>query len=87
MTETEQKLRALVAGHLNRDADSITPGSTFGADLGADSFDVVALCMSAEELFEISLEDDKALDAFDIEKTFGDALALVEAKRAAKVSA
>ena len=87
MIDTETKLRALVAEHLNREADSITTDAVFGTDLGADSLDSVELSMLVEDAFQIELTDDEALDAFDVEKTFGDALKLVQNKLDAQVTA
>lgn len=87
MTVTASLLRKIVAEHLGRDSDAITAESIFGSDLGAESFDTIELTMIVEEEFGIELTDDEALAAFAVEATFGQALALVDAKLAEKVRA
>jgi acyl carrier protein len=60
------------------DADRITPEARFGDDLDADSLDLVELVMALEEEFDIKV-DESELEGIE---TVGQALALVDAKRA-----
>lgn len=85
MSETENRLRTLVAGHLGfcDRMELITAEAKFGADLGADSLDSVELSMAVEEEFGFEMTDDEALEGFDVEKTFGEAVKLVDSKLAA----
>lgn len=53
---TEQRVRAIVAKHLNVHGDQILPNSRL-EDLGADSLDATEICMELEDQFCITLPD------------------------------
>ena len=54
------KVKEMVASHLGRAVDEITPDSSFIEDLGADSLDLVELIMSMEDEFELEISDEDA---------------------------
>ena len=54
----------------------LTPGATFGDDLGADSLDLVELVMALEETFDIEVDEDELKDI----RTVGEAFELIYAK-------
>jgi len=58
MSDTFEKVRKMVADHLDKDAESITMESNFIDDLGADSLDAVEVVMEAEETFDIEIPDE-----------------------------
>lgn len=60
----------------------VVDATDFHRDLNADSIDLVSLAVEAEEEFGISISDDEA-SALD---TFGEMVALVEAKLQARPS-
>ena len=72
-----EKIKAIIAEVLNIDADSITAGTTFVDDLGADSLDIFQIIMGIEEEYDIELENESVEQI----QTVGDA---VEAIRAIK---
>lgn len=80
---SETNLRAIVADHLSVEAAIVTADASFMDDLGADSLDVVELVMEAEDEFNIDISDDEADKAIN-DGTFGDLVALVDKKLAAK---
>merc|ERR1719198_824514 len=55
MEEGEDKVKAIIAEQLGVEASSVTPGSSFTEDLGADSLDAVELIMAIEEAFDVEL--------------------------------
>ncbi len=54
------KVKEMVASHLGKSEDEITPDSSFIEDLGADSLDLVELIMSMEDEFELEISDEDA---------------------------
>lgn len=58
--ELFEKVKKIVAEQLGCDEEKITPESTFIADLGADSLDVVELLMCFEEEFNVEISDGDA---------------------------
>lgn len=60
MSETLDKVKAIVAEHLGVEADKVKDNSAFVDDLGADSLDQVELVMAFEEEFGIEIPDDIA---------------------------
>ena len=58
--EVLAKVKEMVASHLGRAVDEITPDSSFIEDLGADSLDLVELIMSMEDEFELEISDEDA---------------------------
>lgn len=55
-----EKVKTMLADHLNVDSNSITMESNIVADLHADSLDVVELLMDLEDEFNVSVPDDIA---------------------------
>ena len=53
-----EKLKALIAGQLSIDADTINDDTNITEDLGADSLDIVELLMAIEENFSVSVPDE-----------------------------
>ena len=57
---TFDKVRDIVVDQLGVEADEVNIDSTFIADLGADSLDIVELIMAFEEEFGIEIPDEAA---------------------------
>ena len=55
-----EKLQAIIADVLNVPKDDITPETTFGDDLGADSLDIFQIIMGIEEEFDIEIDNEEA---------------------------
>lgn len=74
MSDTFNKVKAIIAERLSVDESKITENSSFIEDLGADSLDTVELIMQLEEVFGIQIPDE------DAEKisTVGDAVKYIE---------
>ena len=53
----EEKVTSLIVDQLGVEKDKVKPESSFVADLGADSMDVVELVMAFEDNFSISIPD------------------------------
>jgi acyl carrier protein len=79
MREIAAELTDLVSRTLKVSPDRLRPETDFVADLGADSLAVVELVMALEEQLGVRIDDAEAEGL----RTFGDALALVQAKLAA----
>jgi acyl carrier protein len=60
VTETEAKVKGIIAEQLGVSEGEIKPGSSFVEDLGADSLDIVELVMAMEEEFEVEIPDEEA---------------------------
>jgi len=58
--EILEKVKDIVASHLEIEKDTITEDSHFVKDLGADSLDTVELVMQLEEEFSVQIPDDVA---------------------------
>lgn len=58
MEDIEEILRTTIAEQLGISEDEISPASSFGADLGADSLDVLELILALEEQLELDLPDE-----------------------------
>ena len=74
MSDTEERVKAIVVDHLNVDADKVTEGASFIDDLGADSLDTVELVMAFEEEFGIEIPDEAAETIL----TVGDAVKFID---------
>lgn len=74
MSDTFNKVKALIVEKLNVNADVVKENSTFIEDLGADSLDIVDFVMALEEEFGIDIPDE---DAQKI-KTVKDAVDFIE---------
>lgn len=60
MSDTFNKVRAIVIEHLNAEESKVVPEANFVDDLGADSLDQVELVMKLEEEFGCEIPDDAA---------------------------
>ncbi len=60
MSNLEEKVREIVAKHLDVELDKVTLDAGFVDDLGADSLDQVELVMAFEEEFGCEIPDDAA---------------------------
>lgn len=58
--EVLAKVKEMIASHLGKAEDEITPDSSFIEDLGADSLDLVELIMSMEDEFGLEISDEDA---------------------------
>ena len=58
--DTLKRVQKLVNEQLGIEIEQIKPESSFTADLGADSLDIVELVMSFEEEFVIEIDDNSA---------------------------
>ena len=74
MSETANRVAAIIVDKLGFAAEQVTPEASFTADLGADSLDTVELIMEFEKEFDIEIPDE---DAQSI-KTVGDAINYIE---------
>ena len=77
MSEVADKVKKIIVDQLNVKEEDITPETTFGADLGADSLDQTEMIMALEEEFDIEIADE---DAQKIQKV-QDAIDYIEAKK------
>ena len=60
MSDTLEKVQAIVVEHLGVEKDKVTDSASFIDDLGADSLDTVELVMAFEEEFDCEIPDDAA---------------------------
>jgi acyl carrier protein len=60
MSNTEERVRKIVAGQLGVKEDEVKIEASFVEDLGADSLDTVELVMALEEEFETEIPDEEA---------------------------
>ena len=74
MSDTAERVKKIVVGHLNVDPDKVTDTASFIEDLGADSLDTVELVMAFEEEFGIEIPDDAAESIV----TVGDAVKYID---------
>ena len=74
-TKTFDKIKTLIADHLDIDADEITLDTTF-EDLGIDSLDTVELMMEVEDEFGVEVK------AQEVGKSVKELVAYVDAKLA-----
>jgi acyl carrier protein len=75
MSDTEARVKKIVAEHLDVDEGKITGNASFTDDLGADSLDQVELVMAFEEEFGIEIPDDAAEKIVNV----GDAVKFIDA--------
>ena len=74
MSETANRVAAIITDKLGLSPEQVTPEAAFTTDLGADSLDTVELIMEFEKAFDIELPDE---DAQNI-KTVQDAVDYIE---------
>ena len=60
MSETANRVAAIIVDKLGLSAEQVTPEASFTADLGADSLDTVELIMEFEKEFGIKIPDEEA---------------------------
>ena len=60
MSDTLEKVQAIVVEHLGVEKDKVTDSASFIDDLGADSLDTVELVMAFEEEFDCEIPDEAA---------------------------
>ena len=66
-----EKMKEIIAGQLNVNAEDVKPESRFKEDLNADSLDLFELVMALEEEFDVEIptEDlEKIATVGDVEK-------------------
>lgn len=57
---TLEKVREIVAEQTGFEVEQVTEKSTLVEDLGTDSLDIVEMCMSFEEEFNIEIADEES---------------------------
>ena len=77
MSDTLEKVQAIVVEHLGVEADKVTSSASFIEDLGADSLDTVELVMAFEEEFGIEIPDDAAETILSV----GDAINIIDSAK------
>ncbi len=77
MSDTLEKVQAIVVEHLGVDAEKVTASASFIEDLGADSLDTVELVMAFEEEFGIEIPDDAAETILSV----GDAINFIDSAK------
>ena len=55
-----EKIKKLIIEQLGVEEEDVTNDTSFVDDLGADSLDLVELCMAVEEEFDIEIPDSDA---------------------------
>ena len=60
MSNTEDRVKKIVAEQLGVKEDEVSSESSFVDDLGADSLDTVELVMALEEEFDTEIPDEEA---------------------------
>jgi len=60
MSNTEERVKKIVAEQLGVKEDEVKSEASFVEDLGADSLDTVELVMALEEEFETEIPDEEA---------------------------
>ena len=66
MNDTFDRIKKIIAEHLDIEETKIIPDASLTDDLGADSFDTVELIMALEEQFEIEISDEEAQDILTV---------------------
>ena len=77
MSDTLEKVQAIVVEHLGVEADKVTASASFIEDLGADSLDTVELVMAFEEEFGIEIPDYAAETILSV----GDAINFIDSAK------
>lgn len=78
MSETANRVVAIITDKLGLAPEQVTPEASFTTDLGADSLDTVELIMEFEKEFNLEIPDE---DAQNI-KTVKDAVDYIESHKA-----
>ena len=77
MSDTLEKVQAIVVEHLGVEADKVTASASFIEDLGADSLDTVELVMAFEEEYGIEIPDHAAETILSV----GDAINFIDSAK------
>ncbi len=77
MSDTEKRVKDVIARVLRVDAGRMKPQARFVEDLGADSMQSVELVAAFEEEFDIEMEEEAALGV----KTVGKAVEFIDKVR------
>lgn len=77
MTDTEQRIRKIIAQHMNFVDDASIKVDSDWDSLSMDSLDTIELVMAVEEEFGIEIPDEDAQDVAN----FGQLVAYVEKRR------
>lgn len=77
MSETANRVKAIIVDKLGVDEGQVTETAAFTTDLGADSLDTVDLIMEFEKEFGIKIPDEEAEKI----QTVGDAITYIEANK------
>ena len=75
MSNVAERIKKIVAEHLEIDEAKVTESSSFFDDLGADSLDKVEMVMAFEEAFGCEIPDDAAEKITTVQ----DAITFIEA--------
>ena len=78
--EVEERVRRIIAVHLDVDAGRLSPSTRLGEDLCVDSLTAVEILMVLEDEFDIALPEDEVSDL----RTYGDLIAVVADRIAAR---
>jgi acyl carrier protein len=73
MKNVEERVRAIIAEHLDVEDSRVTLDALVIEDLGADSLDCIETIMAIEQEFQCEISDEEAENVV----TVGDAVALV----------
>jgi acyl carrier protein len=73
MKNVEERVRAIIAEHLDVEESRVTLDALVIEDLGADSLDCIETIMAIEQEFQCEISDEEAENVV----TVGDAVALV----------
>jgi acyl carrier protein len=74
MSDTQQRVKRVVAETLHVDPSCVQDGSRFVEDLGAESIQSIELVAAFEEEFDIDMDEEAALQV----KSVGDAVTFIE---------
>jgi len=66
MTDIFDRIKKIIAEHLDVEESKIVLDASLTDDLGADSFDTVELIMALEEQFEIEISDEEAQEILTV---------------------
>jgi len=66
MNDIFNRIKKIIAEHLDIEESKIVLDASLTDDLGADSFDTVELIMALEEQFEIEISDEEAQEIITV---------------------
>ena len=72
-----EKMKEMLADHLNCEESTITPETSFKDDLGADSLDLFELVMALEDEYNVEIPAEELTDV----NTVGDVIDYLKNKR------